>query len=273
MNWRAIRAVVRKDLQVILRSKMVLIPMIVVPMIFLVLFPAVMGAVVNFAPRSISSDLEDLNVMLQRMPPALQAQFNDMAPAQSFLVLMLVYLFAPFFLIVPLMVASVIAADSFAGEKERKTMEALLYTPLTERELLTAKMLSAWIPALGVSVVSFVLYGIVTNLVGWPLMERVFFPNATWLVLVLWVAPAASGLGLGMTVLVSARVRTFQEAYQLGAVVVVPVIALVIGQAAGVIYLSIGLTALLGLILWVIDAVLIWLGVRTFRRGELITQL
>ncbi len=273
MNWRAIRAIVRKDLHVILRSKMVLIPMIVVPMIFLVLFPAVMGAVINFAPLSISSDLEDFDLMLQRMPPTLQAQFDGMEPAQSFLVLMLVYLFAPFFLIIPLMVASVIAADSFAGEKERKTMEALLYTPLTERELLTAKMLSAWIPALAVSLVSFILYGVVANLVGWPLMGRIYFPNTTWLVLVLWVAPAASGLGLGMTVLVSARVRTFQEAYQLGAVVVVPVVALVIGQAAGVIYLSVEFTALLGLIFWAVNAVLIWFGVRVFQRGELITRL
>jgi ABC-type Na+ efflux pump permease subunit len=41
------------------------------------------------------------------------------------------------------MVSSVLAADSFAGEKERKTLEALLYTPTTDRELFTAKLLEA----------------------------------------------------------------------------------------------------------------------------------
>ena len=81
---------------------------------------------------------------------------NIMAPAalaiiKALIVLILVYFFAPFYLILPLMVASVIAADSFAGEKERKTLEALLYTPTTDGELFLAKMLSAWTPAVAVA--------------------------------------------------------------------------------------------------------------------------
>ena len=40
------------------------------------------------------------------------------------------YLLAPLFLIVPLMVSAVLAADAFAGEKERKTLERLLHLPL-----------------------------------------------------------------------------------------------------------------------------------------------
>ena len=39
------------------------------------------------------------------------------------------YLLAPLFLIVPLMVSAVLAADAFAGEKERRTLEALLHLP------------------------------------------------------------------------------------------------------------------------------------------------
>ena len=39
------------------------------------------------------------------------------------------YLLAPLFLIVPLMVSAVLAADAFAGEKERKTLESLLHLP------------------------------------------------------------------------------------------------------------------------------------------------
>ena len=61
-------------------------------------------------------------------------------------VLMLGFLFAPMFLILPLMVASIIGADSIVGEKERKTLEALLYTPATDRELYLAKLLSAVVP-------------------------------------------------------------------------------------------------------------------------------
>jgi ABC-2 type transport system permease protein len=106
----------------------------------------------------------------------------------------------------------VIAADSFAGEKERKTLEALLYTPTTDRELLVGKMLSAWVPAVGVAWVSFVAYAIVANVAAWPVMGRVFFPTAMWIVLALWVAPALAGLGLTTMVLVSVRAQGFQDA-------------------------------------------------------------
>jgi ABC-type Na+ efflux pump permease subunit len=144
------------------------------------------------------------------------------------------------------MVSSVIAADSFVGEKERKTLEALLHSAITNQELLVGKMLAAWLPAVAVSLGSFLLYGTIANVVGWPIMRRLFFPTSMWFVLVLWVAPAVSGLGLGITVLISSRVKTFQEAYQLRSIVVLPIVALVIGQAAGVLYLSTALTFALG---------------------------
>jgi ABC-2 type transport system permease protein len=172
----------------------------------------------------------------------------------------------------PMMVASVVAADSFAGEKERKTLEALIYTPTTDLELFAGKVLSAWIPAILVSLVGFVLYGLAVNIGAWPTMGRIFFPNALWWVLVLWVAPGAAALGLGATVLVSSRVNSFQEANQIAGVVVLPIVILVAAQASGAMYLSLGLTVALGVVVWLIGGVLLWIGVRTFRRSEIIAR-
>jgi ABC-type Na+ efflux pump permease subunit len=207
------------------------------------------------------------------MPASLQTEVAGLTEAQTLVVLILVYFFAPLYLILPLMVASVIAADSFAGEKERKTLEALLYTPTTDAELLLGKLLSAWVPALAVAWGCFAVYTIVANIAAWPTMGRIFFPNAMWIALALWVAPAVAGLGLGVTVLISARAQSFQEAYQMGAVVVLPILLLVVGQATGVIYFSIWPVLLLGLVFWLIDAALLWLGRRTFRRSELASRL
>ena len=39
MNWRAIRAIVRKDLKVVFQNKGVMIPIIVIPLVFLVVLP------------------------------------------------------------------------------------------------------------------------------------------------------------------------------------------------------------------------------------------
>jgi len=256
MNWRAVWAIARKDVKVALQNKGVSIPLIVVPVLMLGLMPALAA----FAPALQSvpgAPFAGMDGFFEQMPAGLERSLAGLDEAQAIVVLALVYLMAPMYLILPLMVASVIAADSFAGEKERKTLEALLYTPTTDGELLLAKMLGAWLPAVAIAWGGFLLYGTVASLAAWPTMGRLLFPNAMWLVLALWVAPAVAGTGLGVTVLVSARASTFQEAYQLGGVVVVPVIVLVVGQATGVMVFNVGLVALLGLVFWLLDAALL----------------
>lgn len=273
MNRRAMSAVIRKDLKVVVQSKAVLIPLIVVPVLMLVLLPALVALVPLLDAQASAAEMQDLQAFLSNMPPSLQAAIEGFNASQQLVYLALVYLFAPMYLIVPLMVASVIAADSFAGEKERKTLEALLYTPTTDFELVAAKLIAAWVPAIVVAWGGFILYGIVANVAGWGTMGQIFFPNAMWVILALWVAPAIAGLGLSATVLVSVRVSGFQEAYQLGAVVVLPLVILMISQATGVIYLSLGFVFLLGLVCWIIDAALLWLSVQMFQRSEIIARL
>ena len=187
-------------------------------------------------------------------------------------VYLLVYMIAALYLLLPTIVAIGFAADSFAGEKERKTLEALLYTPTTDWELLLGKLLSAWLPALAVAWGGFLLYTVMANLAAWPVMGRLFFPTTMWVILAVWVAPAAAALGLGTTVLISSRARTFQEAYQLGGVVVLPMVGLLAAQVFGGMVFSAWLVALLGLLFWAIDAALLWFGRRAFRRSKLAVQ-
>jgi hypothetical protein len=94
-----------------------------------------------------------------------------------------------------------------------------------------------------------------------------------WIALVLWVCPAVAGLGLVVMVFVSARAQGFQDAYQLGGLVVLPVIFLIIGQISGVMYFSLGVVLSVGMLVWLIDIGLLWLASKNFRRGELMTKL
>jgi ABC-2 type transport system permease protein len=57
------------------------------------------------------------------------------------------------------------------------------------------------------------------------------------------------------------------EAYQPTGSLVVIVLALVIAQATGVLSLSVPVTLLIGVAIWAVDAVLVWLSVRLFSRG------
>ena len=59
-----------------------------------------------------------------------------------------------------------------------------------------------------------------------------------WLLVLGWLGPAVGALAIAVLVVISARVRGFQEAYQLGGVVVLPVLLLVIGQLVGAIVLD-----------------------------------
>ncbi len=272
MNWRAIRAIMKRDLLAVVRSKGVLLPIILVPVILLIILPGAMGLFTPVLNQMPGANMPDISLFLDQLPPAMLDQFTGYNTDQLMIVFMLVYMFAPMFLILPLMVASVVAADSFAGEKERKTLEALIYTPTTDLELFIAKTLSAFVLAVAVSLVGFVLYGLTANLAAWGTMGEVFFPNTAWIVLVLWVSPATAALGLGATVLVSSKVNSFQEANQIAGVIVLPILLLMVAQISGAMYLSVWLTALLGLVFWLIAAVLLWFGVRTFKRSEIIAR-
>jgi ABC-type Na+ efflux pump permease subunit len=218
----------------------------------------------------LADKLTTTEAYLAKMPAGMQADFAPYSTVQKFIVFALEYMLLPFFLILPLMVASMIAADSFAGEKERKTLEALLYTPTSDRELLIAKMLSGWLAAIAVGVGGFVLYTITVNAAAWSQMQRIFFPNALWLVMVIWVVPALSGVGVSIMVVASARAQGFQDANQTAGLVVLPIVVLFYAQMAGAIFLNIGIMLLIGLVVWLITGLFIWLGSRSFRRNRLL---
>lgn len=271
MNWRGVVAVARKDLLAVRRSRAVMVPIVVLPPLILVgvplllvLLPQVLGGP--------DAEMGELQAAIESMPASVRADLAGYNAVQQSIVLMTVYFLAPAYLLVPILISSVIAADSFAGEKERRTLEPLLYTPLTDGELLLGKLLAAWVPAVAVGLGSLLVESVVVNVGAWPIMGRVFFPTPTWIVLAVWVTPAVAGVGLCAMVMVSARVRGFQEASQLGGLVVLPVVLLLVGQTLGVVYLGLELAVVLGLALWGVVALLLWLARRTFRRTELIAR-
>lgn len=277
MNWRAIRTIVRRDLKVVFKSKAVLIPLIMVPLILLVILPGLGG----FALSNVDTQAEfvadfrsEMSLFFDNLPGALGAQIEGYDTEIQRITYVLFNLFFPaMYLILPLMAANVIAADSFAGEKERKTLEALLYTPTTDRELYIAKLLGPWIAGISVGILGYIAFVLVITLTTISYMGEIFVLNPTWLLLILWVTPATSGLGLGAMVLVSSRVSTFQEAYQLGGMVVLPILLLLFGQMGGVIYLSPLIVFAIGTVLWILTLGLVWYGAQTFERGALIARL
>lgn len=271
MNWRIIWNIAVKDWKEIRHNRLAWMPTLIGPLIFGVILPLILLGTVSMP--GVSATGGDVESLIAMIAPALRDQIAGLDADQTLVVLMLGYFFAPMFLIVPLMVSSVFGADSIVGEKERKTLEALLYTPATDRELYLAKLLSSVAPALLLSLISFLIYAVVVNVAGARVMGGVWFPLPHWIPLILWVSPAVATLGMSVIVLISSRVSTFTEAQQMSGMLVLPVILLVVGQAVGVIYLSIALVVALGAVIWLIDAALIWLGVKQFSRSALMARI
>lgn len=274
MNWRSIWAIALKDLKEVRQNKAAWGPAIIVPLIFAVLMPVVMIVVPQTIPvEDVQRELGDIDTMLKNMPPALSAIFNGKSLEQMFIIYMTAFMLAPLFLIMPLMFSTVVGSDSFVGERERKTMEALLYAPTSDMELFLGKVLAAVLPAIGLSWLSYLVYIIVVNAASYPLFGRIWFPLASWWPMMFWLTPALAVLGISATVLISSRVKTFMEAYQMSASLVVLVLALVIGQVSGVLFLGVGTVMLIGLFVWLVDALLIYLSVSRFNRSALIAKL
>jgi ABC-type Na+ efflux pump permease subunit len=268
LRWRPVATIVRRDLTVVARSRAVSLPIIVLPLLMFVVLPGILA----WAIPAGGDQLREFGPLLDVMPPSIRAQLGDGPLASQVLVYFLEFQFATLFLIVPLMVASVIAADSFAGEKERKTLEALLYTPTTDAELFLGKALGPWIAAVLVSTVGYALYAITANLAAAALVGRPVVVTPLWFITLFWISPATAALALGILVQVSARVRGFQEAYQVGGLVVLPLVILLIAQLAGVLFLDAPFAILIGLGVWLIAGAVLRLGYGSFQRERLLTS-
>ncbi len=259
----AIGAIIHKDLLAIRRSKAIVLPMLFVPLLLLVILPLALA----IAARS-QGDI-GAESFLSALPSGLANEIRALPRDEQLLQLILGYLLAPLFLIVPLMVSAVIAADAFAGEKERRTLESLLHLPVPDRDLYVAKVLTGFVPAVTISWVGFVIFAVISNAVAWPVMERIFVPTGLWLVVILWVAPAVAALGLGVMVRVSARARTAQEANQLGGAVILPLIVVMVGQSTGLLLVSLPLAVTIGGVIWAIAITLNVRGAHRFTRDRL----
>ena len=274
MNIKNCFTIAQKDWLEVKQNKSTFIPIMIVPLIFIVLIPLLFTLVmpnVAGAVEDFTAD-PDMQGFFAAMPAEMQQIINGLTPTQLMIVMALGYMFAPMFLIIPLMFSTTIAAESFAGEKERKTMEALLYLPISDQELFIGKVMAAGIPAILITWICFFLYTIIVDLIPYSYFGRLWFPLPVWWVLIFWVSPAMIAMSISLTVLISTKVQTFQGAYQSSSAVVLIVVVFFIGQMTGVLFLSPLVALIMGIVLFGIAAIIGNIGVRSFSRQKLLTE-
>lgn len=273
MNKQAVWAIIRKDMRAVFSSAQMWLPMVIVPLVFIVVYPLI----ILFAFQQGADMLAESNnaKYLSRVISSLPAgtirseilAFHSVAQQMGYLFLN--YMFSPLFLLLPIMTSSIISANSFAGEKEKKTLESLLYSPISEENLLFSKVIAAFLPSLAITLLSAVVYGVIMDTVGYGFFGRFIFPSFNWLLTILWLSPAISLLSVFLNVFISAKVKGFQEAQQFSVIVILPLIAIFIAQMTGFLFLGNIALFFIGLGLFIIDALLIHVSAGRFNRQKL----
>src|SRR5262249_36740181 len=125
----------------------------------------------------------------------------------------------PLFLVMPAFLPILVAAQSVGGEKERRTLEPLLATPVSTLQIVLGKSLSALVPALLMTWTAALVLSAGVDWVAWPLL-RFPLPDASWIFGLTVVSPLLALFGNALAVAISARVDDSRAAQNLAAMCV-----------------------------------------------------
>ena len=223
-------AIIKKDLRSITSNKRLFPVLLIVPLVLTVVLPLIFILAIHFTP----DDMGDLQKMLDLLPSG--RQLDTMS--RTLMSLILNSIIPIFFIITPIMAASVMAASSFVGEKEKRTLETLLYGPLSLKQIFTSKVLASFILSMVVSFASFLVMLVVVETAVILTTGSMLLPDISWLVTMLVVSPAVSLLAITLIVSGSAKAQTMEESQQRAVFLVLPLLLLIAGQFTGVILIN-----------------------------------
>ncbi len=255
-----IRAIIAREWAETLRNRMVLMSILLPPLLFI--------AIPSFLLRL--SDMDTLSPDTLDSLYALSPTLRAVNPQEA-TKLMLVNQFMLFFLMMPVFIPLTIAVQSIIGEKQSRTLEPLLATPVETWELLIGKSLAAAIPAIAITWGAFGIYFATTvPAVSDTLREAMLHPK--WFLAIVVVAPLLCMLGVAMAVLLSSRMNDTRAAQQFGVVIVIPIVGLSVAQTAGGIFLGVEQFVVGSLALALINAVMLYMAVKVFDRETILTR-
>lgn len=263
MNVKNVKALITKELLVQSKDSATLSTMVVIPLLFAIIIPV---SLICLGTNNLL--VQSLGGMQFILDTATSHTAGSGVNTESrVLYTIFMYFFIPVFMLLPTMISNVTAAASFVGEREQKTIEGLLYTPLNQQELLLGKIAASFVPATVITWFSVVAYGVILDTLGYHVFGRFIFPNSAWMLLSVIVMPLVSFLSTLLVVTVSQHMKTTKAAQSVSLLILVPIIGIIVSQASSSASLGTGMIAIIGVVILLIDIVLFYLVSRRFQ-GE-----
>lgn len=260
---RKVWLLVRKEWAEVFRNRLVLFTVVFLPMLLTALPLVILSAT--------RTDGESAMVSMADLPSgfaALCGQLDAGECAQYFLVSQFMLLF----MIMPLVIPATIASYSIVGEKTTRTLEPLLATPITTMELLAGKGLAAAIPAVLATWAAFAVFALGAWLLAVTPAVLARLTDPLWLMAIFIVGPLLALMAVSAAVMISSRVNDPRVAEQLSALVILPVMAILFGQIAGLVYLNTQLIVWMAIGLVVVDLGLLAFATQLFQRENILTR-
>jgi len=232
-------AVVHKELRDYRRRRSIVVTMLVLPCLFLI-NPVL---TVFFTPASTASSTLDKTISISLI----------------------------FFLIIPVIMPSALAAYSVVGEREQGTLEPVLTTPIRREELIAGKAAAIMLPTVALSYAIFGLFLVVTQLFANPIVASALFHQGPILLALLLFTPLLAGWAIVVGMGISVRASEIRVAQQLGMLASVPLIGLFLLLAVGVIRPTFLVAIVFAVALLLIDVRAARLVARMFDRERLVT--
>lgn len=249
-------AIIKKDFRGLAANRRLFIALLIVPLILTIVLPSIFLITIHFIP-----DDPDIMRLLDLLPETSRMDSLELTLSS----MILNYILPVFFLVIPIMTASIMAASAFVGEKERHTLETLLYCPLTLKQIFRAKVWASFLLSMLVSLITFVAMFLVIETELFFLMGRLLLPSISWLVVLLLVSPAISLIAVTLIVRGSAKAQSVEESQQVAVFLLLPLLLLIVGQFTGVLLMNVWILLGLG----VVCAVLAWILLQNLWGGSL----
>ncbi|GFP18874.1 hypothetical protein HKBW3S03_00379 [Candidatus Hakubella thermalkaliphila] len=179
--------------------------------------------------------------------------------------------FPIYLLLIPIMIAISFATFSIIEEKQMRTLEPLLATPVSTWELLLGKALAGAIPAL---IITWVCAGLFLVGVVWMglahLLSLVLTPS--WFISLFLLVPLVTVLSFMLGVIGSSRANDPKSAQNIAFVIVLPVLAIIGVQLTGLILLRPLMFIVMAVGIAILDILTLRVAVYLFQRESIVVR-
>lgn len=260
------------DLRQLIQSKDFWIPLAVISLLFFVIIPAALLAMLT----SIGNVqlVGKLSGVVSALPGPVQSTIKASVPGNhpqlEAAYALAVFLFAPLAVIIPLTVSSAVAANTLIGERERGSGEFLAHSPATTREIYLGKMIASLVPGYFTALVGFALYSLVVDLIVGTKLGSWFFPTTSWWLLMIFVVPPCIALAVTVIIAISAKVTSSAAAQQASSLISLPLIGVAYAISSGTFFNAPLAVVAIGLGLWMLTFLMLLRLARTVTRERLL---